>query len=249
MVLNSLRSYKAKFSKTFGELVLACDDRDYWRKQIFPYYKANRKKDRDKSELDWNKMFQILNNIRGELKEFFPYKTIQIPHAEADDVIAILCKHYHLKDNILIISGDKDLVQLQKFSNVNQYNPIQKKDVKAANPVLFLKEHILKGDRGDGVPNFLSPGNCFVMDIRQTPLSTKKLAEYVLKDYTEFCKTDILKSNYFRNRQLIDLEYIPEDIEQKILEEFASQNKNRSKLFEFFTTRNLKNLIENIQEF
>jgi len=248
MILNSLRFNKVKFSKDFGEMVIACDDKNYWRKQIYPYYKANRKRDRDASELDWNALFGILNKVRDEIKNNLPYKVIRVDTAEADDIIAVLTKEYYSRENILILSGDKDFSQLQKYPNVKQYSPIQKKFIVCTNPDLFLKEHILRGDQGDGIPNFLSPDNSLVMGVRQTPITSKKISSWILQEPEQFC-TETMLRNYKRNQQLIDLEYIPDNIKSEILDQYDSQVVDRSKLFNYFVENKLKNLMENINEF
>jgi 5'-3' exonuclease len=248
MVLNAIRAHKVKFSPEFGEMVIACDDKNYWRKQIYPYYKANRKKERDASELDWNAVFQTLNKIRQEMKEFFPYKVIQVEHAEADDIIATLVKEYHMREKILILSGDKDFGQLQKYPNVKQYSPVLKKYITCTNPDLFLKEHIMKGDASDGIPNFLSADNVFVMGIRQSPVTAKKMSSWMLQEPEQFCNENMLR-NYKRNQQLIDLECIPTEISEQVLEQYNTQKKDRSKLFNYFIEKRLKNLIECVGDF
>lgn len=248
MVLNALRAHKVKFTAEFGEMVIACDDKNYWRKQIYPYYKANRKKERDASELDWNAVFETLNKIRQEIKDFFPYKVIQVEHAEADDVIATLVKEYHLRENILVLSGDKDFGQLQKYPNVKQYSPVLKKYITCTNPDLFLKEHIMKGDVSDGIPNFLSADNVFVMGIRQSPVSAKKLSAWILQEPEQFCNETMLR-NYKRNQQLIDLDCIPTEISEQVLEQYNTQKKDRSKLFNYFVENRLKNLLECVGDF
>lgn len=248
MVLNALRAHKVKFTAEFGEMVIACDDKNYWRKQVYPYYKANRKKERDASELDWNAVFETLNKIRQEIKDFFPYKVIQVEHAEADDVIATLVKEYHLRENILVLSGDKDFGQLQKYPNVKQYSPVLKKYITCTNPDLFLKEHIMKGDVSDGIPNFLSADNVFVMGIRQSPVSTKKLSAWILQEPEQFCNETMLR-NYKRNQQLIDLDCIPTEISEQVLEQYNTQKKDRSKLFNYFVENRLKNLLECVGDF
>ena len=248
MVLNSLRAHKVKFSAEYGEMVIACDDKNYWRKQVYPYYKANRKKEREASELDWNTLFESLNNIRQELKDYFPYKVIQVDHAEADDIIAVLVKEYHSQGKLLILSGDKDFGQLQKYPNVTQYSPVLKKYISCTNPDLFLKEHILKGDSSDGVPNFLSEDNVFVMGIRQSPVTSKKLAGWILQEPEQFCNEAMLR-NYKRNQRLIDLEFVPDEIKTQTLEQYNTQIKDRSKLFNYFIQYQLKNLMEHINEF
>ena len=248
MVLNSLRAHKVKFSAEYGEMVIACDDKNYWRKQVYPYYKANRKKEREASELDWNTLFESLNNIRQELKDYFPYKVIQVDHAEADDIIAVLVKEYHSQGKLLILSGDKDFGQLQKYPNVTQYSPVLKKYISCTNPDLFLKEHILKGDSSDGIPNFLSEDNVFVMGIRQSPVTSKRLAGWILQEPEQFCNEAMLR-NYKRNQKLIDLEFVPDDIKSQTLEQYNTQIKDRSKLFNYFIQYQLKNLMEHINEF
>ena len=247
MVLNSLRSNKVKFSE-YGEMVIACDDKNYWRKQIYPYYKANRKKDREASELDWNALFGALNKLRDEIRDYLPYRVIRVEHAEADDIIATLTKEFYTREKILILSGDKDFSQLQKYPNVKQYSPTQKKFIVCTNPDLFLKEHIIRGDQGDGVPNFLSADNCLVMGIRQTPVTAKKLSTWILQEPEQFCN-EIMLRNYKRNQQLIDLEFVPTEIATEALNQYNTQKADRSKIFNYFIEYKLKNLMENINEF
>ena len=247
MVLNSLRSYKMKFSDEFGELVIACDNTNYWRKQAFPYYKANRKKNQEKSEMDWKAIFECLNKIRAELKEYFPYRVVDIESAEADDIIATLVKNADAEDKVLILSGDKDFIQLHKYSNIKQYDPVRKKWINHDNPTRYLIEHILKGDSGDGVPNVLSSDNCFVIGERQKPLTAKKILNIIENiDSLE----GPLYRNYQRNKKLIDLTEVPAEIANKVLESYqAQENKGRDKMFNYFIANKLKHLMEHIGEF
>ena len=254
MVLNSLRAHNKKFSKEYGEMVLACDSGNVWRKQIFPNYKANRKETREKSNHDWDTIFEILTTIREELKEHMPYKLIQVDTAEADDIIAVLCKQYH-DQKILILSGDKDFIQLHRNqltpnnNHVKQYNPVLNKFVgKDENPSIYIKEHILKRDRSDGIPNVLSDDNVFIEGRRQRPLTKKKIASWVDEMVMTFTEEE--QKNYDRNRKLIDLSLIPPELEAKIYNEFAEVKvAHRSKILNYFITRKLKTLIEVIDEF
>lgn len=257
MVLNSLRAYNHRFRAEYGEMIIACDDKRSWRKQIFPYYKANRKKDRDKSEIDWNSVFVVLEKVKDELRENFPYRVIQVETAEADDVIGTICKAKgaYLGDGeckILIISGDKDFKQLQKYTNVRQYDPVRKRWISETRPDLYLKEHIMRGDRGDGVPNFLSSGDVFVSNGRQKPLMQKKIDLWLKQELHEFVDNDDLKRYYTRNEAMIDLDFIPQDVQDKIMESFEAQAdrpKDRSKLFNYFIEMNLKHLMTDISQF
>ncbi len=252
MILNTIRSLKVKFGNEYGEFVIACDDKTCWRKEIFSYYKANRKTDREKSSIDWNVLFDALNQIKAEIKENFPYRVIQVKGAEADDVIATLVFEFgevlNSERKILILSGDKDFIQLQTYGNVKQYDPVRKREISSDNPVLFREHLILTGDRGDGIPNVLSPDHCLVQGIRQKPLRETKINEILSSD-SKVIPEEIMR-NWQRNRMLIDLSMIPSNIRQNIMDEYHSQaNKSRSKLFNYFVEHKMKLLIESIGDF
>jgi len=248
MVINSLRSYKSKFGDKYGEMVIACDDKNYWRKQVFPYYKANRKKARDKSELDWNTIFEYFNKIRAEIKEFFPYRLIKVESAEADDIIATLVKKYSVEgEEIMILSGDKDFIQLHKYPNVKQYDPVRKKMITHDDPSKYLFEHIMRGDAGDGVPNILSDDDTFVTDKRQKPMTQKKMDQIY---YNPDPMDSSYMRNFARNQQVIDLNYIPDHIASAVIDKYNEESgKDRSKLFNYFVTYKLKHMMENVGEF
>jgi 5'-3' exonuclease len=256
MVLNSLRAHNKKFRKEYGEMVIACDSGNVWRKQIFPNYKAGRKANREKSEHDWDAIFNMLATIKNEIKTFMPYKVIEVESCEADDIIATLIKKVknmiipEHKKKILILSGDKDFIQLHG-PNVRQYNPVLNKFVgKGEDPVIYIREHILKGDRSDGIPNVLSDDNVFIEGRRQKPLSKKKLNNWVndVFFYTNFTEEE--EKNYNRNRKLIDLSSIPQEIEDKINNEFNDVKvASRDKILGYFINKKLKTLIEVIDEF
>jgi len=251
MVLNSIRMYKTKFGPEYGEVIIACDATNYWRRTLFPYYKANRKKSQAASELDWKAIFECLNKIRDELLTVFPYRVIRVDTAEADDIIGTLAKEFgNTSEKLLIISGDKDFQQLQTYMNVKQYNPVLKKFITCNDPSKFLKEHIIKGDSGDGIPNFLSDDNCLVVGTRQKPVTQKKLDEYLKKNPEEFCQTLTQLRNYKRNQQLIDLSKIPETVMESIMVEYNAQaNKKAPELMNYFIQHKLKNLMEHINEY
>ena len=248
MILNSLRMYRSKYHEEYGELVLCCDGRHSWRREHFPQYKAARKSNRDADNRDWSQIFGCLDTIKSELKEFFPYKYIQIDEAEADDIIGVLAREAGT-EKVMIISGDKDFIQLQVHKNVKQYSPITKKLVTTKNPYNYLKEHIMRGDSSDGIPNFLSSDNCIVDKIRQKPLSKKKVESWLDEEPADFCTEEQLR-NYHRNMKLIDLQYTPLDIISKIKQQFNENPKGkRSGLLNFFVERKLNNLIQDIGEF
>jgi hypothetical protein len=250
MVLNSLRSHITQFKEKYGEVIIACDNKRFWRRDVFPLYKANRKKAREESGFDWTLIFETLNKIREELKLHFPYKVIDVEGAEADDVIGVLAARKAPHEEVLILSSDKDFVQLQKYANVKQYNPILKRYVETDDPYKYVKEHIIRGDRGDGVPNFLSADNVFALGERQKVINTKKLNEWLNKSPEEFCTTEIMLRNYKRNQMLVDLDYIPETIKSQIVDCYDNiKVASRSNLVNYFAEKGLKNLFDVIQEF
>ncbi len=260
MIINAIRSYKKKFGAEFGDIVIACDNRHYWRRQYFPNYKANRKKARQESGFDWSAIFEALHQIRSELQEHFPYPVIDVDGAEADDVIATLAEYSQNSNNdglipgqepFLILSGDHDFEQLQKYSNVKQYAPVQKKFVKlTTTPEAVLMEHIIMGDKGDGVPNILSDDDTFVNGHRQRPIRKDKLAEWKTQQPEDFITNDEMWRNFQRNRELVDLSRIPEDIKEAIIDSYEKQQGgDRSGLLNYFIANRMKQLIELVDEF
>ena len=245
MILNSVRMYRTMFNEEYGEIVLAYDSKHYWRREVFPNYKANRRKGREKDNKDWDAIFSCLNKIKAELKENFPYKHLEIYGAEADDIIATLVKKYP-NQKVMIVSGDKDFIQLQKHENVSQYSPITKKYINGVDAYDYIKTHILKGDTSDGVPKVLSNDNTFVDGLRQRPLSQTKINTWKEGNINNF----EVERNYQRNKKLIDLDEIPNELSKQIIEEFESAPcEDRSKLLDYFIHNKLKELTDSIGEF
>ena len=250
MILNVIRTYVKKFKVTHGpEVVIACDNRNYWRREFFPQYKASRKKNRDASGHDWNSIFECLHKIKEELKEYSPYKVIDIDTAEADDIIAVLAMRQSSQEKVMILSSDKDFAQLQKFPNVEQFSPILKKFIKEPLPNVQLKQMIIRGDKGDGIPNIMSPDGVFVDGGRQKPITEAKIIVWLNQEPTEFCNEDMLR-NYKRNELLIDLTQIPESLQKTIIDTYESSTAKTKQVFmNYMIANRLKNLLEVIDEF
>jgi 5'-3' exonuclease len=245
IVINTYRMYRTRFKDEYGDLVICQDSANPWRREMFPHYKANRKKAHDKDKEQWDKIFEILTKIRQEIMENFPYKNMRVDRCEADDIIATLAKKFHTQEKILIVSSDKDFQQLQRFPNIVQFSPIHKDFLKCENPEKHLFEHILRGDTGDGVPNILSDDDTFIDDTkRQKPLSTKKINNWA------FYGVPVEhERNFDRNKNLVDLAYIPEDIEQNILNEYAVPYAgNKGKVFDYLVKNNMKLILESVDE-
>lgn len=258
MIVNSLRSYKIKFQK-YGEMVIACDSGQYWRREFFSPYKHSRKKQREVSNIDWDTVFEVMTEMRYDIEEYFPYKILRINGAEADDIIAVLIEW--LQENqlekvglfeepqpVMIISGDKDFVQLQKFSNVKQFSPRFKKLLKPQGKIEnVLLEHIIRGDSGDGVPNILSADDVFIKGERQKPLRTEKVDGWI-KDINTL--PTALRRNFDRNKTLIDLSEIPSELKTNIVDAYVnSPNKDRSKLIEYFMQHEMKHMLDCVSQF
>lgn len=262
MIVNALRSYKNKYGAEYGQIVIACDNRHYWRKKRFSYYKSNRKKARDASGFDWHAIFEALNQIKVEISENFPYPVIEAESAEADDVIASLVFWSQENDlvqegldmvpqPILIISGDHDFAQLQRYKNVKQYSPIHKKWIRlTATADVTLMEHILMGDKGDGIPNFMSDDDTFVNGKRQKPIRKKDLEQWRFANLSQWTGTQY-EANLRRNADLIDLRNIPPDLVSEIINIFTTQKdvRDKSNLLNYFIANKMKNLLEHISDF
>lgn len=250
IILNTIRAINVKFRGQYDELVIAFDGNNTWRRKVFPYYKHARRTHREESVLDWPSIFQTLAKITDELREFFPYRVIGIDDAEADDVIGVLAHQHCIPDATLIVSGDKDFKQLHG-PRVQQYDNVKKKFIVCDDPVLALKELIIRGDKGDGIPNFLSADDCLVKPGgRQKPIMTAKVEQWVHQPIEEFCDTQEKLRNWHRNSELIDLSMTPGHIVLQIEEQYRKQaGKNRAKLMGYFIDKRLKLLQERIGDF
>ena len=251
LVLNSVRSYRQKHRDKYGEMVICTDYLSSWRKVAFPFYKAHRKIQRDKQDkekgMDWSALFETIAKITDELKTYFPYKVIQVPHAEGDDIIAVLAKHS--KEPCLIVSSDKDFNQLYKYKKIRQFSPMRGKMLKGIDAEAYLKEHIIRGDKGDGIPNILSADNCIVEGNRQKPITKKNVAKWLPLDREDWIDNGMIHG-WDRNQELIDFEFIPPTIMLEIMEQYNGQTPpNRSGLLNYFVKHRLKMLIEHIGDF
>jgi len=249
MILNSIRMYNKRYRKEYGQMVICADGFNTWRKEYFPQYKANRKKNREESTIDWNEIFRILNTIREEIQQNLPYKVLHLEGCEADDCIAALAlrtQDFGQDEPVMIVSSDKDFIQLQKFKNVKQFSPIQKKMVTDKNPRLYLTNHILKGDTGDGIPNIKSDDNCLVEGRRQSPVTAKFIDNFIANDNLP----EELLRNYQRNKKLIDLTEIPDPVVEKIIYNYDNQKlAPKMKVLNYLIKKRCNQLIDCVEEF
>ena len=254
MILNSIRMYNKKHRDEYGQVVICADGMNTWRKEFFPEYKASRKKNRDESSQDWTEIFRILHTVRDEIRDYLPYKVIHMEGVEADDIIGTLAmqtQEFGQDEPVMIISSDKDFIQLQKYKNVKQWSPIQKKFVTDKNPRTYLFNHIMRGDSGDGIPNVLSADDTFISENSQTPLRQTKIDSWLEhSDNLREQMDDEIYRNYQRNKKLIDLTDIPEDIQESIINNFNSQAKTPNmKILNYLIKKRCNHLIEVVEEF
>ncbi len=267
VTLSTLKSYKKKYGKEYGELVICCDGRKYWRRDVFEFYKANRKKMRDNSDLDWHLIFDTLNEMRQEIASHFPWRVIHVDRAEADDIIAVMTEWVQNNElvmeglveepqKVLILSSDKDFKQLQlaPFSsgNVRQWSPMQKKYIQATSKEIleFTVEHIVKGDTGDGIPNILSKDDVFVTGERQKPVSSKRLAEFIERG-VDACRTDEEKRNWNRNAVLVAFDNIPEDVKESVIDTYLSNKPKGDKMtvMNYLMEHRCRLLLDELEDF
>ena len=254
MILNSIRMYNKKHRDEYGEVVICADGMNTWRKEFFPEYKAHRKKNREESDQDWNEIFRILHTVRDEIRDYLPYKVVHMEGVEADDIIGTLTmqtQEFGMDEPVMIISSDKDFIQLQKYKNVKQWSPIQKKFVTDKNPRTYLFNHIMRGDSGDGVPNVLSADDTFISENSQTPLRQTRIDNWLENsdNLREHMDEDTYR-NYQRNKKLIDLTDIPDNIQESIINTFNGQTKTPNmKVLNYLIKKRCNHLIEVVEEF
>jgi 5'-3' exonuclease len=250
MILNTIRTYVKKFKESYGpEVIIACDNKKYWRREVFPHYKAGRKKARESSGHDWSTIFDCLNKIRDELKNHSPYKVLDVDTCEADDIIGVLATKFSSTQKVMILSSDKDFAQLQRYPNVEQFSPILKKAIKEPLPLVQLKQLIIRGDKSDGIPNILTQDNVFVDGGRQRPITEVKIINWLNQPPKEFCNEEMLR-NYARNEMLIDLTKIPETLKETILHSYEeAKGHTKQEFMNYMIANRLKNLLEVIDEF
>ena len=254
MILNSIRMYNKRYRDEYGQVVICADGMNTWRKDYFPYYKAHRRKNREESSQDWNEIFRILHLVRDEIRDYLPYKVIHLEGIEADDVIGTLTmqtQEFGMDEPVMIVSSDKDFIQLQKFKNVKQFSPIQKKLVTDKNPRTYAFNHIMRGDSGDGIPNVLSADDTFVSEAKQTPLRQSKIDEWLeVSDNLKEAMDEDTYRNYQRNKKLIDLTDIPENLQEFIINNFNEQAKTPNmKVLNYLIKKRCNHLIEVVEEF
>jgi hypothetical protein len=253
-VLRALKNYKQKFGEQYGQLVLCCDSRSSWRKEIFPYYKIRRKRSRDDSPMDWTTFHETFRTLKEEFRENLPYKVVEAEGAEGDDIISVLCEWNANKPSpepVLIYSSDGDFLQLQKYSQVSQYDKMRDRFLKCENPVYEVREMIIRGDPDDDVPNILSADDCFAAKVRQRPMMTAKVDVWKTMDPETITDWDAdTKLRYKRNQLLVDLSCIPTEVKARIAQAYLShQPQSRQHMYKYLLNTKTTELMSSLGDF
>jgi len=245
IILNNLRVYRNKYKEAdHGKMVIACDSYS-WRKEVFPEYKAQRKANRSKDKHDWQQIFDLIESTLQDLRENFPYAVIKI-----DSAVTVEMSDFGGED-VVIISADKDFIQLQQYGHVIQWSPMFNKMIKEDNPRRYLFEHLLKGDAGDGVPNANSHDDVFVTAARQTPMTKKAIDKYWdNRDDLEMIMKPNVFRNFMRNVQMIDLTNTPDGIREAAINTYKNYKyPSRQNILTYLIENRMKMLIDSAGEF
>ena len=253
IILNNLRVYRNKYPESkHGKMVIACDSYS-WRKDVFPEYKAARKANSATDKHDWPLIFDLIESTLDDLRENFPYAVIKIDSAEADDIIGALTVHKadFGGEDVVIISADKDFIQLQQYGHVEQWSPMFNKMIKEDNPRRYLFEHLLKGDSGDGVPNANSHDDVFTTGSRQTPMTQKAIDKYWdNRDDLEMIMKPNVFRNFMRNVQMIDLTNTPDGIREEAINKYENYvYPTRTNILTYLVEHRMKMLVDCAAEF
>ncbi len=247
MTLNMYRLIRSKFKKQYGDMILCHESKNSWRRDYFDEYKLNRKKQKETSSMDWDEIHAILERIRQEVKENFPYKNMRVDRCEGDDIIAVLTRRFHLDEEIVVVSSDKDFQQLQKYDGVVQYCPRKKRFLNCENPDYFLFEHIVTGDSSDGIPNVFSDDDTFITEGKRQNRIIRKKLDIWYHNQQDFSKT--CQHGWHRNKIVIDFDEIPEYITDSINSEYDNCDKGKNDVLNYCIRHKLKNLMENLNDF
>jgi 5'-3' exonuclease len=209
-----------------------CPRKNIWRREIFPGYKLDRDlQDPSKQKFNLSRMFKyaydiIIPNFCDE----YEAKQLRCGCAEGDDIIAVMTKHFlnETKDEVIIVSCDKDMVQLandrvtiltaegmKREPKLELEKAIKQKIQEDITCNDFLLFKILIGDTADGIPNVKSG------------IGPKKAWKYIQDKnlLKSLLSEDItVADGFMRNKRLISMNEIPKQVCELILEQYESVN-------------------------
>ena len=156
-IISEFIEFYTKYKKEYGDFIICLDDhsKPYWRKSIYFDYKATRKTEREKSDVNFNEVYKHLNILTDVLQKFTNFKVIGVPGVEADDIIGLLTRRYARFEKILILSPDKDFKQLHSLGQIKQYSSLTNNWVIPEDVESWKIEHICCGDTADNIPRIV----------------------------------------------------------------------------------------------
>lgn len=160
-VMESLFDISTRFRNCGGIVIcLDGDGQRNWRKTYYPMYKSSRPKERRASQINFTEVYEVINDIIHLLETACPYKVVRVPEAEGDDVVMVLAREAAGHGDTMIVSCDKDMIQMQKYPGIQQYSYMSQKYVtyedKHENSMDdWLLEHVVLGDAADDVPRIV----------------------------------------------------------------------------------------------
>ncbi|MCQ2210734.1 MAG: hypothetical protein MJZ34_10620 [Paludibacteraceae bacterium] len=223
------------------EVIVAQEGGNCWRYDYFQEYKACRK-DRDETKLDWNQFFLVCNQFVEDIKTCFTnIKFVKEASAEADDVIGVLVKELSPnRDEIIVISTDRDFYQLLKYPNYKQWHPMKKEFITVTDPKRYLIEKVIVGDKNDGVPPL------------KFRVGVKTAAKIVDNGLEEWLKENDLQSAYDRNYTLIAFDSIPQKVQSDIVkkyEQYTLEKYDIRNMYKFLNDEKLMHLFDRMDNF
>lgn len=227
VILNNIFNIRNKINNKSLEVVLCCDGKNYWRRDIYPEYKQNRKlKPKDPNGINWDEFYSTFDKVKESFKSDLPYKLIEVERCEADDIIAALA--LQIPENHIIISTDKDFIQLQDYKDsIRQWNQLESKYLSKKDYGSLL-EKVIRGDSGDGICNILSDTDTFLVETKRQKAIKQKWIDEISTNpnaYFEpetFCDSEFMLERFKQNKIAIDLRETPKELVENIINTYNS---------------------------
>ena len=238
--------------------VFICCDRNSWRSDHFEYYKAKRKAKRNEHPEKFEELFKQASLFEEELETVFKYNILQCKGAEGDDGVGFLVHELPKEDTKIIVSMDKDMVQLLSIPNTIFFNihHLKKCEEYCENPEIALQKLIINGDSSDGIPNMKSDSDTFVNEEkRQKSCGEKTIEKMFIAGFDEILKENVTwRKNYKRNEKLIvlDEKNIPVKVWnglKKCFDGFTYSNCKAIELGTYFNNHDIMGLMEVVNNF
>ena len=265
-ILNSLRAINSKFGYHYGEMVVALDKKS-WRYKPFPEYKARRKIKKKKETIDWTSLYEVIHEVFYSIRDNFYWKTICVEGCEVDDIMGVLARMPN-REKILLVTSDKDMKQLLRYSDVEIYDNVNNKYAELDDPKDFLLELIMTGDSGDDIPNILSDNDVFINDDKKQRRLIKKYKDHIreadsIQEGIETLEVNItvdgtkikldneeVLNNFKRNKLLIDLSHTPQNLAKLVVQQYNTPSEgSESKMRMYFGNHGLNELRDKINDF